>query len=157
MRAEASAARLPILLVEDDAEDVEITRRAFRKANIRNPLYVVRDGAEAMEFLRHTGRHSDGAKAPRPALVLLDLNLPRMNGRDVLAKVKGDPQLRRIPVVVLTTSAADTDVATCYDRGANSYITKPLDFGEFLRVVTTIGSYWLETVQIPDIPAGATA
>ncbi len=146
---------VPILLVEDDAEDIEIIRRAFQRAETDNPIHVVRDGQEAMEFLQRTGRHADASRAPRPGLILLDLDLPRLDGREVLARIKGDPRLRRIPVVVLTTSADQVDVSACYDRGANSFIAKPLDVGGLLAAVTTIGKYWLQTVQIPH--AGATA
>ena len=140
---------VPILLVEDDLEDIEITRRAFKKGNIANPFHVVRDGEEAMEFLRHTGRYSDGAEAPRPGLILLDLNLPRLDGREVLQTIKNDPELRRIPVVVLTTSSEEADVLGCYDQGANTFITKPVEFDKFLQAVTTIGKYWLSIAVIP--------
>ena len=125
-------------------------RRALARVHINNPLYVVRDGEEAMEFLRHTGRYADAKGAPRPGLVLLDLNLPRVDGREVLEQIKGDPALRRIPVVVLTSSLAEADVMRCYDQGANSYVTKPVDFEEFLRAVAAIGRYWLHVAEIPD-------
>lgn len=139
-----------VLLVEDDLEDIEITRRAFKKGRIANPLYVVRDGEEAMEFLQHTGRYADAAKAPRPGLILLDLNLPRLDGREVLKLIKGDDNLRRIPVVVLTISSEEADVLACYDRGANTYIVKPVEFDNFLDAVITIGQYWLCIAEIPD-------
>jgi len=141
---------MPVLLVEDDLGDIEITERAFKKGKIGNPLYVVRDGEEAMEFIQHTGRYADAAQAPRPGLILLDLNLPRLDGRQVLGLIKNDPDLRRIPVVVLTTSSEDADVLGCYNRGANTYITKPVDFEDFLRAVVTIGKYWLCIAEIPD-------
>ncbi len=140
---------VPILLVEDDLEDVEITRRAFKKGNIANPFYVVRDGEEAMEFLQHTGRYSDPTTAPRPGLILLDLNLPRLDGREVLRLIKADPNLKRIPVVVLTTSGEEADVLGCYDQGANTYITKPVEFDKFLEAVITVGKYWLSIAVIP--------
>ncbi len=139
-----------VLLVEDDLEDIEITRRAFKKGRIANPLFVVRDGEEAMEFLQHTGRYSDAATAPRPSLILLDLNLPRLDGREVLKEIKRDASLRRIPVVVLTTSSEEADVLHCYDDGANTYITKPVEFDKFLEAVITIGQYWLYFAEIPD-------
>ena len=139
-----------VLLVEDDAEDIEITRRAFQKGRIPNPLDVVRDGPEAMEFLQHAGRYSDPARAPRPGLILLDLNLPGLDGREVLKLIKEDPDFRRIPVVVLTISSQETDVRGCYNSGANTYITKPVEFDRFLEAVVTIGRYWLSIAEIPD-------
>ncbi|MFO7898167.1 MAG: response regulator [Planctomycetota bacterium] len=140
---------IPVLLVEDDPDDVAITRRAFRRGKIANPLHVVRDGEEALEFLRRTGRYKDDGPA-RPGLVLLDLNLPRVDGREVLRIVKETPGLKRIPVVILTTSDQESDIADCYDRGANTYITKPVDFHKFIQAVTTIGRYWLVLAEIPD-------
>jgi len=140
---------VPVLLVEDDPDDVQIAKRAFEKGNIANPLFVVRDGEEAMEFLQHTGRYADAAQAPRPGVILLDLNLPRLDGREVLGLIKKDPNLLRIPVVVLTTSADEADVLECYEGGANTYITKPVEFGKFLEAVITIGEYWLRIAVIP--------
>jgi CheY-like chemotaxis protein len=139
-----------VLLVEDDPEDVEITRRAFSRAKVRNPLYVVRDGEEAMAFLKHTGPYSNAEDAPRPGLILLDLNLPRLDGREVLRLIKVDAKLGRIPVVVLTTSSEESDVLDCYDSGANTYITKPVDFRGFLDAVVTLGRYWLSIAEIPE-------
>ncbi|MFW6158298.1 MAG: response regulator [Planctomycetota bacterium] len=153
MNPESRQDLIPVLLVEDDPDDVAITRRAFRKGKIANPLHVVRDGEEALEFLRRTGRY-EAASAPRPGLVLLDLNLPRVNGREVLHIVKGTPGLKRIPVVVLTTSDQESDITDCYDRGANTYITKPVDFHKFIQAVTTIGRYWLVLAEIPDTGEG---
>lgn len=150
MIAEESGRMVPVLLVEDDLEDIEITRRAFKKGKIANRLYVVRDGEEAMEFLQHTGRYTDEATAPRPGLILLDLNLPRLDGREVLKLIKDHLGLRRIPVVVLTTSSEEADVLGCYDKGANTYITKPVEFDKFLEAVITIGRYWLCIAEIPD-------
>ena len=142
---------VPVLLVEDDPDDVKITRRAFKKGRISNPLYVVRDGEEALHFLRRTGAYAgDDVEAPRPGLILLDLNLPRLDGREVLDAIKNDADLRHIPVVVLTTSSEEADVLGCYERGANTYITKPVEFGSFLEAVITIGEYWLSIAQIPD-------
>ena len=141
---------IPVLLVEDDEDDIEITRRAFRNGKIANPLHVVRDGEEGLEYLRHTGRYADPAVAPRPGLILLDLNLPRLDGREVLKLLKEDPSLRRIPVVVLTTSSEEADVLGCYDAGANTYITKPVEFEKFLQAVVTIGQYWLCIAEIPN-------
>ncbi len=142
--------QVKVLLVEDDPDDVAITRRAFERGRIANPLYVVRDGEEALEFLRHTGRYANDGRAPRPGLILLDLNLPRMDGREVLRRIKQDAGLKRIPVVVLTTSSEDDDVTACYEDGANTYITKPVEFDKFIEAVITIGQYWLSIAEIPD-------
>lgn len=135
-----------ILLVEDNPGDVELTREAFRDARIVNRIHEARDGDEAMEFLRHRGPHAD---APRPDLVLLDLNLPRKDGREVLEEIKGDAELRRIPVVILTSSRAEADVRQSYDRYANCYITKPVDLEQFLQVVREIEEFWLAVVKLP--------
>lgn len=141
---------VPVLLVEDDPDDVAIAKRAFKKGKIANSLYVARDGEEAMHFLKHTGPYADGEKeAPRPGLILLDLNLPRLDGREVLDIIKSDDDLSCIPVVVLTTSSEEADVMGCYERGANTFITKPVEFNNFLEAVLTIGQYWLSIAQIP--------
>lgn len=150
MNAQEGAGMAGVLLVEDDAEDVEMTERAFRKVRIRNPLHVVRSGEAALQFLRHTGCYADVNEAPRPALVVLDLHLPGLDGCEVLRQIKGDPRLRRIPVVVLTTSSDEADVARCYDGGANTYITKPLEFDRFLEAVLTLGKYWFLVAQIAE-------
>ena len=139
---------VPVLLVEDDEDDVAITRRAFKKGRIANPLYVTRDGEEAIEFLRRQGRY-ENADLPQPGLILLDLNMPRLDGREVLKIIKSDPDLKAIPVVVLTTSSEEADVLHCYEDGANTYITKPVDFSNFLSAVVTLGEYWLCLAQIP--------
>jgi len=142
---------VPVLLVEDDPDDVAIAKRAFKKGRISNTLYVVRDGEEAMDFLRQTGAYADGEnEAPRPGLILLDLNLPRLDGREVLEIIKNDEDLSCIPVVVLTTSSEEADVMGCYERGANTYITKPVEFNSFLQAVLTIGQYWLTIAEIPE-------
>ena len=135
-----------VLLVEDDPGDVLMTREAFEHHKIRNPLHVVSDGAEALRFLRKEGEYAD---APRPGLVLLDLNLPRMNGREVLAEVKSDPSLRSIPVVVLTTSAAEEDILRSYDLHANAYVTKPVDFSRFMEVIRQIDDFFVSVVKLP--------
>lgn len=135
-----------ILLVEDNPGDVLLTREALAEAKVANDLNVVRDGEDAMRFLRRQGDHVD---APRPDLVLLDLNLPRKDGREVLEEIKLDPELRRIPVIVLTTSAAEQDILQTYDLYANSYVTKPLDVDEFLAAVRSIEGFWLEVVRLP--------
>jgi chemotaxis family two-component system response regulator Rcp1 len=133
-----------ILLVEDSPADVRLTEEAMRRANLANRLSIARDGEEAMRFLREP---SEGR--PRPDLILLDLNLPRKDGREVLAEIDADDDLRRIPVVVLTTSAEDEDILTAYDLKANCYIQKPVAFDEFLRVVGSIQDFWLTIVTLP--------
>ena len=149
MTADEHRNAVPVLLVEDDPDDVEITKRAFLKGRIINPLYVVRDGEEAIEFLKHTGRYAMSERAPKPGLILLDLNMPRMDGREVLRIVKSDPALKRIPVVVLTTSNEEGDIFKCYDSGANTYMTKPVDFQKFIEAVITIGKYWFCFAETP--------
>lgn len=147
---EISKESINILLVEDDSDDIAITERALRKAKLSNPLYIVRDGQEAMEFLTHTGKYTDKKLAPRPGLILLDLNMPRLDGREVLERIKDDPQLKRIPVVVLTTSSQEEDIIRSYDGGANTFITKPVNFKGFIDAVIAIGKYWLEIAEIPE-------
>jgi CheY-like chemotaxis protein len=137
---------IEILLVEDNPADVLLTEEAFQEATVSNRLSVARNGAEALDFLYRRGRH---AAAPRPALILLDLNLPRKNGREVLAVIKADPQLRRIPVIILTTSSAEEDVLKSYDLHANSYITKPVDLNKLLHAIGSIECYWLSVVKLP--------
>lgn len=145
-----NAKQVPVLLIEDDEDDICLVERAFKKGRILNKLYVVRDGDEALEFLRHTGRYASGADAPRPGIILLDLNMPRMDGRELLKIIKSDESLRRIPVIVLTTSKAERDVLESYNHGANSFITKPVEFDKFLDAVITLGKYWLNIVEVPD-------
>ena len=137
---------IEILLVEDSAADVRLTMEALKEAKVANRLSVVDDGVKAMEFLRRTGTY---AQAPAPDLILLDLNLPRKDGREVLAEVKADPTLRRIPIVVLTTSLAEEDILNAYDLHANCYITKPVDFDQFMKIVQTIEDFWLTVVRLP--------
>ncbi|WP_407318222.1 response regulator [Isoptericola halotolerans] len=137
---------IEVLLVEDDPGDVLMTREAFAEHKVANRLSVVSDGVSAMEFLRREGDHAD---APRPDLVLLDLNLPRMDGREVLALVKEDPVLKHIPVVVLTTSEAEEDVLRSYTLHANAYVTKPVDFERFIDVVQQIDEFFVSVVRLP--------
>lgn len=137
---------IEILLVEDNPGDVRLTVEALKEAKVRNNLHVATDGVEAMEFLRRAGGH---AGAPRPDLVLLDLNLPRKDGREVLQEIKTDPELDLIPVVVLTTSQAEQDVLRSYQLHANAFVTKPVDLERFLQVVRSIESFWLEIVRLP--------
>jgi CheY-like chemotaxis protein len=135
-----------VLLVEDDPGDVLMTREAFEHHRLRNKLHVVADGVEALRFLRREGEHAD---APRPGLVLLDLNLPRKDGREVLAEIKSDESLRSIPVVVLTTSEAEEDILRSYDLHANAYVTKPVDFDRFIDVIRQIDDFFVTVVKLP--------
>ncbi|HSW08310.1 response regulator [Aquabacterium sp.] len=137
---------IEILMVEDNPGDVRLTREAFKDGRIWNRLHVVEDGLAALDFLYRRGTHAD---APRPDLILLDLNLPRMDGREVLSVIKADPLLRIIPVVVLTTSQAEEDVLRAYHLSANCYVTKPVDFEQFIRVVQAIENFWLTVVRLP--------
>ena len=140
-----------ILLVEDNLDDVMITKRALKEAKVINELHIVRDGQEAIDFLQHTGSHAEAAKSPRPGLILLDVNLPKLNGIDVLMRIKQDPHLRRIPVIMLTMSKREEDVIKSYDNGCNSFIQKPVEFDRFVRLVQEIGLYWgLLNVEAPD-------
>ena len=137
---------IEILLVEDNDGDVRLTIEALKEGKVRNRLTVARDGVEALQILRREGPHKDAA---RPDLVLLDLNLPRKDGREVLAEIKNDPVLRRIPVVILTTSQAEEDIIRTYDLHANCYITKPVGLDNFLQVVKAIDDFWLDVVRLP--------
>jgi CheY-like chemotaxis protein len=137
---------IDVLLVEDDPGDVLMTKEAFEHYKIRNTLHVVSDGEQAVQFLRREGEYAD---ARRPDLILLDLNLPRVDGREVLAQVKGDDELRSIPVVVLTTSEAEEDILKSYHLHANAYVTKPVDFDRFLDVVRKIDEFFVTVVKLP--------
>jgi CheY-like chemotaxis protein len=137
---------IEVLLVEDDPGDVLLTREAFDYNKVGNRLHVVSDGEEAMDFLYRRGAHG---KAPSPDLVLLDLNLPRKDGMEVLAEVKADPRLRTIPVVVLTTSEAEEDILRSYKLHANAYVSKPVDFNQFIRVVRRIDDFFVTVVKLP--------
>ena len=135
-----------VLLVEDNPGDARLTREALKEGRILNNLSVVPDGVEAMEFLNKRGRYLN---SPRPDLILLDLNLPRKNGREVLEEIKSDPALRRIPVMVLTTSSAEQDLTSAYNLHANCYITKPVDLEQFMTVVRSIEHFWFHIVTLP--------
>ena len=135
-----------ILLVEDNPGDRRLTVEALKEAKIGNELHAVNDGAAAIAFLRRQGKYVD---APRPGLILLDLNLPKMDGREVLKEIKQDPSLKSIPVVILTTSEAEEDIIKTYDSHANCYITKPVDFEQFMKVVRSIQDFWVTIVQLP--------
>ena len=141
-----NASHIDILLVEDSPSDAKLTAKTFKKAKVLNTLHTVEDGVEAMDFLRQVNKYSN---APRPDLILLDLNLPRKDGRQVLEEIKGDPHLRTIPVVVLTTSSAQEDICKSYELRANCYITKPVTFKQFGKVVESIEDFWLTVVKLP--------
>ena len=135
-----------ILLVEDNTGDIRLTREALKEAKVRNRLDAVMDGEEAMAFLRKRGEY---ARAAKPDVIMLDLNLPKKDGLEVLKEIKEDPNLRRIPVVVVTTSKAEKDIVKCYDLHANCYVTKPVDLAQFLEVVRSIEDFWLTIVKLP--------
>lgn len=135
-----------ILLVEDNPGDVRLTLEIFKDARMRNNINTVSDGIEAMEYLRNQGKYS---KAVKPDLILLDLNLPRKDGREVLSDIKSDVLLKRIPIVILTISMAEADILKSYDLHANCYITKPINLGQFIKVVTSIEDFWLAVVKLP--------
>ncbi|MGA2798620.1 MAG: response regulator [Thermoguttaceae bacterium] len=137
---------IEILLIEDNPGDVDLTKEALQDAKVRNRLNVVDDGAKAVEFLYKRGEYAD---APRPDIILLDLNLPKKDGRQVLEEIKADPQLAEIPVVILTTSQAEEDIIRSYQLHANCYITKPVDFKQFMHVVKSIEEFWLTVVKLP--------
>lgn len=139
----------PILLVEDSPEDFEATLRAFQKSGLKNPLIRCEDGDEALDYLHRRGRYADPARSPRPGVILLDLNLPGTDGRQVLSELKSSESLRDIPVVVLTTSADERDVTACYRAGANSYIQKPVDIDGFMKAIERLNGYWFEVVILP--------
>lgn len=150
MSAQVLGSPIEILLVEDNPGDARLAQEALRDAKVRNNLHWVQDGVETMAFLRQEGEYSE---VPRPDLILLDLNLPKKDGREVLTEIKSDESLRRIPVVILTVSADEQDILDTYDNHANCYITKPLDLGQFMEVVKSIEEFWLTIVKLP--PNGA--
>lgn len=140
---------ITILMAEDDADDRMLTREAFNECRLANPLQFVVDGEELMDYLHRRGQYADAARYPMPGLILLDLNMPRKDGREALREIKADPALREIPVVVMTTSKAIEDVSNSYCDGANSFITKPVSFAALIEVVHTLGKYWLQIVDLP--------
>jgi CheY-like chemotaxis protein len=144
-------ARYPIsiLLAEDDDEDLEMTLDALEESRLGNDLRVTRDGEELMEYLLRVGRYADGVDAPTPGLILLDLNMPRKDGREALAEIKSNPELRKIPVIVPTTSKAEEDIVRSYDLGVNSFITKPVTFAGLAEAMKILREYWFEIVELP--------
>ncbi len=135
-----------ILLVEDNPADARLIKEVFKDTRIKNKLYVVKDGVDAMNFLNQEAEYAD---IPRPDVILLDLNLPRKDGREVLKELKEDEALKRVPIVILTTSSAEEDIIRTYNNHANCYITKPVDFDQFLKVITSIEEFWLNIVKLP--------
>jgi two-component system response regulator len=140
---------ITILVADDDADDRQLTRDAFAENHLVNDLRFVEDGEELMDYLRRRGKYAADGVAPVPGLILLDLNMPRKDGREALQEIKGDPRLRTIRVVVMTTSKAEEDVLRSYDLSAASYITKPVTFDRLVEVIRTLGKYWLEIVELP--------
>jgi CheY-like chemotaxis protein len=145
----SEARRITILMADDDPDDRLLAAEAMRESRVANDLRFVEDGEQLLDYLRRRGRWVDPADSPRPGVVLLDLNMPRMDGREALAAIKADPELRRIPIVVLTTSRAEADVLRSYDLGANSFITKPVTFGGLVDAMRVLGRYWVEIVELP--------
>lgn len=148
---------ITILMADDDPDDRLMTQEAFVECRLGNPLQFVVDGEDLMDYLRRRGRYADAAAYPMPGLILLDLNMPRKDGREALREIKSDPELRKIPVIILTTSKAEEDVAASYRDGANSFITKPVSFGALIDVVQALGAYWLHIVDLPAEPDGGCA
>lgn len=141
---------ITIVIADDDADDRQMTEEALREARLANDLHFVEDGVELIAFLTRTGDYESEKDAPRPGIVLLDLNMPRMDGREALEVIKADPELRRIPVVVLTTSKAEEDIYRSYDLGVSGYITKPVTFDALVKAMTDLGRYWFALVELPD-------
>lgn len=139
-----------ILMADDDADDRMLTRDALDESRVLNDLRFVEDGEELMDYLTRRGKYSKAEDAPRPGLILLDLNMPKKDGREALKEIKSDPNLRRIPVVIMTTSKAEEDIFRSYDFGASSFITKPVTFDRLVELMRTLGEYWVEFVELPD-------
>ena len=139
-----------ILLAEDDEDDYVLTRDAFQDSRLINEMHWVKDGEQLMEYLLHQGAYANAHDAPRPGIILLDLNMPKRDGREALQEIKSHPELRRIPVVVLTTSKAEEDILRTYDLGANSFIRKPVRFEQFVENIKILRQYWLEVVELPN-------
>jgi len=143
-----------ILMADDDADDRALTREALAESRLANDLHFVEDGVALLDYLHRRGAYSRPGSAPRPGVILLDLNMPRMDGREALREIKSDPDFRNIPVVILTTSRAEEDIVRSYDLGANSFISKPVTFDGLVEVVRSLGKYWFDIVELPPPPAG---
>jgi two-component system response regulator len=144
---------LPILMADDDEDDRILVEDALLESQLRIPIHFVADGRELLAYLHNEDDYADSKQFPTPGIILLDLNMPRMDGRTALAQIKNEPELRKIPIIVLTTSREETDVLCSYDKGASSYITKPANFDELVSVLKTVGSYWYDTVSLPPMVA----
>lgn len=150
-----SSKPITILMADDDADDRLMTKEAFEESRLANDLRFVEDGVELMDYLQRRGKYSDPATSPRPGLILLDLNMPKKDGREALKEIKADPNLKCIRIVILTTSKAEEDIYRTYNLGAASYITKPVTFAGMAEVIKTVGKYWLEIVELPGDGIGA--
>jgi CheY-like chemotaxis protein len=146
----ANGQPIVILMADDDADDRMLTRDALEESRVLNELRFVEDGEQLMDYLLRRGEYADPQKSPRPGLILLDLNMPRKDGREALKEIKAEPSLRRIPIVVMTTSKAEEDIFRSYDFGASSFITKPVTFERLVDLMKTLGEYWVEFVELPD-------
>ncbi|MBU0485610.1 MAG: response regulator [Proteobacteria bacterium] len=146
---EDKKAQITILMADDDEDDRLMAQEALEEARLSNVIRFVEDGEELMDFLNHKGKYTDKEKNPRPGLILLDLNMPRKSGREALEEIKGDPKLRSIPIVVMTTSKAEEDIVRSYDLGVNSFITKPVSFVGLVDVMQALAKYWFEIVELP--------
>ena len=146
---------ITILMADDDFDDRMLTKDALEEARLANCIQFVENGEELIDYLHHRGQYADRTKFPRPGLILLDLNMPKKDGREALREIKADPELRQIPIVVLTTSQAEEDILRTYDLGANSFITKPVTFKSLVDLVTVLGKYWFGIVELPPKPSGA--
>lgn len=140
---------ITILMADDDEDDRLLTEEAFTESHLANDLHFVNDGEELMQYLLRQGEYADPKTSPRPGIILLDLNMPRKDGREALAEIKANPELCRIPVIILTTSKAEEDIVRSYDLGANSFIAKPVTFHRLVEVLQTVGNYWFHIVQLP--------
>lgn len=142
-------ASIVILMADDDEDDILLTQKALKQGKLLNDLYCVRDGEELLDYLLHRGDYTDAAKAPRPGVILLDLNMPRKDGREALKEIKANPDLKDIPIVVFTTSKAEEDIYRSYKLGVNSFVTKPVTFERLIEVMQMLGKYWFEIVTLP--------
>jgi CheY-like chemotaxis protein len=149
---EFRANSITILIADDDADDRMMAKEALEECRLANEVHFVENGVELLAYLRRQGRYADPKASPWPGLILLDLNMPKMDGREALREIKGDPVLRRTPIVVMTTSKAEEDIYRTYDLGVSSYVTKPVSFDGLVEVMKAIGRYWIEIVELPDAP-----
>jgi CheY-like chemotaxis protein len=145
---------IAILIADDDADDRMMARDALEECRLANHTFFVENGVELLTYLRRQGRYADPKASPRPGLILLDLNMPKMDGREALREIKADPSLRRIPIVVMTTSKAEEDIYRTYDLGVSSYVAKPVTFEGLVEVMKALGRYWFEIVELPDVSKG---